>query len=692
MSSPKGFPTQEYDDRLKSQFATVEPVRELQHGLSVNAHMYVRSVGNDVVEANSTTILINATAHAAHRGDVIRFTSGALSGQEVKVWEVTANTITLAEELASAPALAVTFEILRHKYPVVAADGSLSVSAGAAGPIQYVLDGVDTDVNEDTVTPANNRPLPVKLTGFTGDITVTAQQLNVAISHVNDSVRLGDGTDLTNVTAAGELNVLATAQPGVDIGDVTINNAAGAAAVNIQDGGNSITIDATSLPLPTGAATEATLASIDAGIPAGLGAALIAASMPVNIASNQVVPVSATSLPLPTGAATSANQTNKAQYTHLTDGTDDVLVTAAGELNVLATAQPGVDIGDVTINNAAGAAAVNIQDGGNSITVDGTVAATQSGTWNINDISGTISLPTGASTSALQTTGNTSLASILANQTNSTQFTKLTDGSDTALITAAGEQNVLATAQPGVDIGDVTINNAAGAAAVNIQDGGNSITVDATSLPLPTGAATAANQATEIASLASIDAGIPAALGTALIAASMPVNIASDQVVPISATSLPLPTGAATSALQTTGNTSLASIDAGIPAALGQTTSAASMPVVIASDQSAVKVTQGLQQRTFIRNDYSSVNVTTAAYVQLIASTAAAYTEIEIFDSSGQTLKLAIGAAASEVDQVLVFPGGNGRIPFVIASGARLSIRAVSATASTGEISINFYS
>ena len=36
----------------------------------------------------------------------------------------------------------------------------------------------------------------------------------------------------------------------------------------------------------------------------------------------------------------------------------------------------GTDIGDVTINNASGAAAVNIQDGGNTITVDGTVAVT----------------------------------------------------------------------------------------------------------------------------------------------------------------------------------------------------------------------------------------------------------------------------------------------------------------------------
>lgn len=55
---------------------------------------------------------------------------------------------------------------------------------------------------------------------------------------------------------------------------------------------------------------------------------------------------------------------------------------------------------------------------------------------------------------------------------------------------------------------------------------------------------------------------------------------ASGTAVPISAAALPLPAGASTSALQTTGNTSLASIDAGIPAALGSTSSANSMPVV----------------------------------------------------------------------------------------------------------------
>lgn len=50
-----------------------------------------------------------------------------------------------------------------------------------------------------------------------------------------------------------------------------------------------------------------------------------------------------------------------------------------------------------------------------STTITGTVAATQSGTWNITNISGTISLPTGASTAANQATEISSLATIATN-------------------------------------------------------------------------------------------------------------------------------------------------------------------------------------------------------------------------------------------------------------------------------------
>lgn len=108
---------------------------------------------------------------------------------------------------------------------------------------------------------------------------------------------------------------------------------------------------------------------------------------------------------------------------------------------------------------------------------------------------------------------------------------------------------------------------------LQVGDAGGSLTVDGTvavsgtvaisavSLPLPTGAATSAKQDTEIASLASIDTKTLAA-GQAVMAVSSPVVIASNQTaVPVSAASLPLPTGAATLAEQQTQTASLSVLD-----------------------------------------------------------------------------------------------------------------------------------
>ena len=68
-----------------------------------------------------------------------------------------------------------------------------------------------------------------------------------------------------------------------------------------------------------------------------------------------------------------------------------------------------------------------------TIATDDIVPASQSGTWNITNISGTISLPTGAATSANQTTANTSLSSI---DTHTTGL--VTDAHFQALALAAG--------------------------------------------------------------------------------------------------------------------------------------------------------------------------------------------------------------------------------------------------------------
>lgn len=218
MSTPKGYSSQEKEDRLSAEFVTVAPVTQRQFGLDVSAHEWVATFASDVVEASSTTSVINATAHVALRGDVIAFTSGALQGIEVSVYSVTANTITLAETLSSAPAAAVTFDILKYTRPKVSALGAV-VSA-----MTFVRDGASQTVTEDTITPANNRPLPVKLTDVTGDLTITANNLDVQMTHAGaspDSIQVGDGTEILLITAAGEANVRSAQLPAA-LGQTTI--------------------------------------------------------------------------------------------------------------------------------------------------------------------------------------------------------------------------------------------------------------------------------------------------------------------------------------------------------------------------------------------------------------------------------------------------------------------------------------
>lgn len=410
MASDKGFPSKdrEISRDIPQDHITAGPVRSKQWAKDTVAHNWVFEVATDAAEASSTTSVINATAHAAKAGDIIRFTSGNLSNQEFRILSTDANSIELVELMSEAPNALDAFQILRFKHPVVNADGTLSTTAAAGGA---------TEAKQDAI--------------------IAELQLKA---------------DLTET------------QP----------------------------VSATSLPLPSGAATEATLSSLDSkdfATQTTLAALLTELQAKADLAETQ--PVSAASLPLPTGAATEATLSS----------------------------------------------------------IDGKDFATQ-----------------------------TTLAALL---------TELQAKADLA------------------------------------------------------------------------------------------------ETQPVSAASLPLPTGASTEA-------TLAALSAKIPAALGQTTKAGSLSVTIASDQEAVDVALAAKDVTeFIRNDYTSTNVTTAAYVELIASTSADITKMQIFDSSGQTLVIATGAAASEVDKFYVFPGGNGDIEVSIPSGTRVSIKAVSATADAGEISIN---
>lgn len=110
-------------------------------------------------------------------------------------------------------------------------------------------------------------------------------------------------------------------------------------------------------------------------------------------------------------------------------------------------------------------------------------------------------------------------------------------------------------------------------------------------------AATKTLQTAGNSSLSSIDGKLPALSGgkvpvdsncltdTQLRASAVPVSGTFFQATqPISASSLPLPTDAATSSLQTLGNASLSSLDAKLPAQ-GAALISASLPINIASDQ-----------------------------------------------------------------------------------------------------------
>jgi len=87
---------------------------------------------------------------------------------------------------------------------------------------------------------------------------------------------------------------------------------------------------------------------------------------------------------------------------------------------------------------------------------------------------------------------------------------------------------------------------------------------------------------------------------------------------------------------------------------------------------------------------YASTPVTTASWVEVIHSLTNPVGRITVFDSSGQTLQLGLGTSGNEV-QMLIIPPGGGDFPLTISAGSRVSIRAVSASATSGENDINFF-
>lgn len=127
-------------------------------------------------------------------------------------------------------------------------------------------------------------------------------------------------------------------------------------------------------------------------------------------------PVSAASLPLPTGAATAANQQTDAL-------TDTELRATPVVVDLGANNDVTVTSGSITVANAS----IPVTDNGGSLTVDGTVAATQSGSW---------SLAANQSVNVAQMNG---VATTMGNGVSGTGVQRVTIASDsTGVIVARG--------------------------------------------------------------------------------------------------------------------------------------------------------------------------------------------------------------------------------------------------------------
>lgn len=146
----------------------------------------------------------------------------------------------------------------------------------------------------------------------------------------------------------------------------------------------------------------------------------------VDLGTNNDVTV--TSSALPSGAATSANQTTiighvdgiETLLTAIDADTSDIhtntdaMVTDLAAIEVLLTDIENNQLPDghnVTIDNAS----IAVTDGGGSLTVDGTVAATQSGTWNVGtltSITNDVSIDDGGNSITVDGTVTANLSSV----------------------------------------------------------------------------------------------------------------------------------------------------------------------------------------------------------------------------------------------------------------------------------------
>jgi len=197
----------------------------------------------------------------------------------------------------------------------------------------------------------------------------------------------------------------------------------------------------------TGVATEVTLSAINTKV--ATETTLAALNAKVTAVNTGAVTVAASALP--SGASTEATLSAlNAKVTAVDTGAVTVAASALPTGAATETTLSGLNTkvpSNLTVKAASTAAIATDPSLVVALSPNTVPAVTQSGTWNITNVSGTVSLPTGAATSANQSTTNTNLTTIntsigtsntsLSTIATNTAFLGIVDVLDTPLFDAS---------------------------------------------------------------------------------------------------------------------------------------------------------------------------------------------------------------------------------------------------------------
>jgi hypothetical protein len=594
-----------------SQFKTVHNVGSDAFGtVSVSKSLYDISLINETIVSVTDVIgadgqvkywKIEITAHGASVGNVLRITLGLLTNFEFEIVEILdVNNLYILPISSSKPEAQDEAKVMGWVTNKTDAEGNVQVSI-APSPEYFLLDGVQTAVSKNTLVPANSTLLPTEnLIAEAFLSSIDTKLSSQATEAKQDSEILALGSLLTELQLKADLT---ETQP----------------------------VSITTLPLPSGSATEAkqdignlSLSNIDGKLQDN-------GTLDAGNSSTTLLGIGGVF----TGAAVEITKyacLNVNVISNVPSATNGVKVEFSPDGVVWAHSHA------TTYSSASGVGYIFNAEFRYARVVYTNGAVAQA-TFNLQTI-----LKSTKVQSSLYTLDQTVFGSMFAELNKSTIIGKTTGG--------------------GGGFVDVKVT----------PSGALTAEAEIVSSVLPTGAATEVT----LSSLEAKDFATETTLASLLTELQLKADLSETQ--PVSAASLPLPSGAATATLQTSGNTLLgdlietapstdtassglngrlqriaqriSSLIALFPTSLGQKTMANSFSVALASDQSAIPVT-GV---TSVASYQEIINLTNVEQI-FVAPVGAKWCKVMTDDDNAGSIRLKMGGTATASSGMIFQPG-----------------------------------